>query len=248
MQGLCWINGTFTHLPQVSAHDRGVLVADGVFETMRVEKGAVADFDAHCARLFEGLKGLKLTIFYSKEQLLQAIEELISKRALGDVLCRLRLTVTRGKPNSSSTIFMSLVPQKLPQKPLELVLTDVMRAAGNPSSRYKTLAYTDNFFAQRLVEVEGKNRIAVMCNQWGRVACGSIGNVFVKVGNEWLTPSVEEGALPGITRGKLLSTGRYNGLPVIEGQVTVEQFLNGELLLTNVLRGIEHGISSIRNR
>ena len=240
MRALCWINGIFTYEPQVSTHDRGLLVADGLFETMRVEQNVVVDFDAHYDRLANGLRVFQLPIFYSREQLQNAANELIQKRSLGGILCRLRLTVTRGVLGSSSTVFMSLVPQTPSTNPLELVLTDIVRVAGNPSSRYKTLAYTDNFFAQRQVEVANENRIAVLCNQWGKVACASIGNVFVRIEDAWITPPVVEGALPGITRRKLLATDIYQGLPVREGVVTVEAFLNEEALLTNVLRGVEH--------
>jgi branched-chain amino acid aminotransferase len=239
MRALCWINGTFTYQPQVSAHDRGLLVADGLFETMRVENGELADFDAHYARLSSGLKAFQLPISYNQDQLRNAAKELIQRRSLGEALCRLRLTVTRGVPGNSPSVFMSLVPQSPPATPLEVVLTGIVRVAGNPSSRYKTLAYTDNFFAQRQVMQEGKNRVAVFCNQWGRVACASIGNVFVQTKSVWLTPPVSEGALPGITRAKLLAAGVYHGTAVREGVVSVDAFLNGEVLLTNVLRGVE---------
>jgi len=241
MRRLCWINGTWTFEPHVSAHDRGLLVADGLFETMRVENGALADFDAHFTRLSEGLEAFNLQVSCSKEELQVAANTLIEQVPELGNLGRLRLTVTRGVPGLEATVIMSLTPQKLPVRPLELILTDVIRIAGNPSSRYKTLSYTDNFFAQRQVEQVGENRIAVMCNQWGRVACASIGNLFVRVDSTWLTPAVSEGALPGITRGKLLKVGIYNGLPVKEGLVTKAQFLEGEVLLTNVLRGVEKG-------
>ena len=241
MHSLSWINGTYTYEPHVSAHDRGLLVADGLFETMRVENGEVADFDAHFTRLSGGLEAFNLKVSYSEEELRAAAKTIVEGVPLGGNLGRLRLTVTRGVPAHKATVFMSLRPQNLPSHPLELILTDIIRVAGNPSSRYKTLAYTDNFFAQRQVEQVGKNRIAVMCNQWGRVACASIGNLFVRVDSTWLTPTVSEGALPGITRGKLLKVGIYNGLPVKEGLVTKAQFLEGEVLLTNVLRGVEKG-------
>jgi len=241
MQSLCWINGTFTFDPHVSAHDRGLLVADGLFETMRVQGSEVADFDAHFARLKAGLEAFDLSIRFSKDALQAAAKTLIERVQLFGHLGRMRLTVTRGVPGQHATVLISLTPQKVPDHPLELVLTEVIRIAGNPSSRYKTLAYTDNFFAQRQVAREGHNRVAVLCNQWGRIACASIGNVFVKVDDTWLTPSVAAGALPGITRGKLLAAGVYDGRPVAEGLVTKTQFLESEVLLTNVLRGVEKG-------
>ncbi|MFK8056535.1 MAG: aminotransferase class IV [Saprospiraceae bacterium] len=248
MLPLCWINGTLTFEPHLSAHDRGLLVADGLFETIRVERGEVVDFSAHFARLSGGLQAFDLTIKYTEHDLLAAAHQLLERVPLDNTLGRLRLTVTRGVPGKGSTVFMTLVPQKNPTAPLALVLTDVIRIAGNPTSKYKTLAYTDNFYAQRQVAKENENRIAVLCNQWGRVACGSIGNVFVKHEGVWLTPSVSEGVLPGITRGKLLAAGTYLGLPVIEGEITVDAFLEGEALLTNVLRGVERGICALHRR
>lgn len=243
METVCWINGDFVTDPLVSIQDRGLLVADGLFETIRVEQGEIADFDAHFSRLASGLEAFKLSINFTEAEIREAALELIKRVPSADELGRLRLTVTRGIPGKGSTVFMSLVPYHRTEAPLELVLTNVIRVAGNPSSRHKTLAYTDNFFAQRQVELIGKNRLALLCNQWGRVACASIGNVFVRSNDTWLTPPISEGALPGITRGKLLTTGIYKGLPVLEQSISVDKFLSGEVLLTNVLRGVEHGTS-----
>jgi hypothetical protein len=55
-----WVNGERcdSSSPHVSARDRGLTLADGLFETMRVRRGQVFRLDRHLARLRDGLFAL----------------------------------------------------------------------------------------------------------------------------------------------------------------------------------------------
>ena len=235
---LSWINGEITSKPEVSGYDRGLLLADGLFETMRVEGNRVHDFEAHMQRLSEGMVTYQLALPYAQSALHEAAVELIDVSKLQGELARLRLTLTRGSVHTPPAVLLILSREVLPEGPLNLVFSSVIRPAGNPSSRHKTLGYTDLMYAQRAIaSPEDPNRLAVVCNEWGRVVCASIGNLYVLRQGTWVTPYVSEGALPGITRARLLRDG-FEGMPVEEGLISQDEFLSARCLCSNVLRGV----------
>src|SRR5690606_19037264 len=87
---------------------------------------------------------------------------------------------------------------------------------------------------------------ALLLNGKGRVACGARSNLFLQVDGRLLTPAVEEGALPGITRRVILGLCTEMGLATEEGIVTrespsdaAEAFVTNSLLEVMPLRRID---------
>ena len=74
---------------------------------------------------------------------------------------------------------------------------------------------------------------AIMLNSRGNVAEGTTSNVFMRRGTEWITPSVNEDVLEGVTRGQLKTLlEERTGAPVTErGIQPSELFACDELLL-----------------
>ncbi|MQF68889.1 branched-chain amino acid transaminase [SAR202 cluster bacterium AD-804-J14_MRT_500m] len=75
---------------------------------------------------------------------------------------------------------------------------------------------------------------AIVLNREGYVAEGSGENVFVVMNNKLHTPSLDDGALPGITRNTIIELAREElGLEVIEGHISrTELYLAQEAFLT----------------
>lgn len=72
----------------------------------------------------------------------------------------------------------------------------------------------------------------------GRLAEGTITNIFVCRRGRVLTPAAEGGLLPGIARGRLLAAGRLAGLPVEEADLRPEDLVEAdEVFVTNAVRG-----------
>ena len=44
-----------------------------------------------------------------------------------------------------------------------------------------------------------------MLNGQGHVVCATVGNLFARIGGQWITPPAADGILPGIARAKILS-------------------------------------------
>lgn len=73
---------------------------------------------------------------------------------------------------------------------------------------------------------------AVLLNERGEVADGTITNVFVAEGTGWLTPPLASGCLPGVLRAELIAQGRAREA------VLRPDDLRGGFHLGNALRGL----------
>ncbi len=73
----------------------------------------------------------------------------------------------------------------------------------------------------------------IFLNRRGEICEGTIFNVFLKVGDVYLTPRLSCGLLPGIQREVLLREGRAR-----EAVLTPEDLRRGRLFLGNSLRGL----------
>jgi len=79
----------------------------------------------------------------------------------------------------------------------------------------------------------------VMLNTHGRVASAASANIFLlKEDGALLTPSSEEGALPGIVRNTLIECAKAAGAGVIEGQISKAEIARCPVVLTNSIMGL----------
>lgn len=72
---------------------------------------------------------------------------------------------------------------------------------------------------------------AILLNERGEVADGTITNVFVAEGKGWLTPPLASGCLPGVLRAELIARGLAREAVLRPGD------LRGGFCLGNALRG-----------
>ena len=236
-----WLNtGLVTGKLQVSAQNRGLILGDGLFETMAVNKGIALWRSGHVERMRKA--AAELGIAFPEKDVENAIDALTHRAKDHHVL---RLTLTRGEGGrglagdvSKPTLIGTLQPFEadLRFQPLKLVTSTVRRNLHSPSSRMKTTSYIDNILAAREAHFAGADD-ALMLNTAGRVACSCIGNIFLELNGELLTPSLNEAILPGIMRHAVIGLARSAGLTVREKQVKLAHLTKADVLfVTNSLR------------
>lgn len=220
--------------------DRGLLLADGVFDTARVVGGRIIQKQAHLLRLTGDAAALGIGVNLTElEALAQAA---IPKQTNG----ALRLTVTRGpggrglsgETTGAPTTIARFSPMELafPMPPVTLRISNIRRNPTSPSARHKTLSYTDNIMALREAMAMGYDE-ALLLSPEGRVACASAANVFALFGNLLVTPPLSEGVLPGVVRGWLLAAAREAGLETAQESLTPGRLAEADsIFLTNSLR------------
>ncbi len=224
------------------ADDRGFLLGDGLFETLRVYSGHPFRLREHLERLGAGAALLGIELPPRLE------ERVLGFLAKGSADAALRITVARGRTSALSgegagppTVAMRLVPLGAwGSSQAELVAA----LQGRVDERaltvgVKGIGYLERIVALRRARAAGADE-ALLRNSRGEVVEGSASNVVALTSTgEVVSPGPEEGALPGITRSIVLEEARRMGLTVEErGVATGELAELRELLLTSSVREI----------
>jgi branched-chain amino acid aminotransferase len=237
-----WFNGGIVDgAIALDPRDRGLLLGDGVFETLLVTGGKAQWLDRHFARM--GNAAAELGIAFDGGNIGKAATDLARKAKDISVL---RITLTRGvaarglgSDGQSPSLLMSLdaFDPALMFQAASLMTSKIRRNERAPSSRLKTLSYIDGVMAVR--EVRGRADDALMLNTAGKAASATIANVFLLKGKSLATPSLDQGVLPGIMRGLVLEHAAKLGYAVVEGIIEPEDLLAADVVfLTNSLRVI----------
>ncbi|MBX3453009.1 aminotransferase class IV [Ferrovibrio sp.] len=205
-------------------NDRGLLLGDGLFETMLVHDANIWRKAEHLQRLKDSALALNMPLDDRPEQALADLA-----RVAGVGCWALRLTVTRGPGERGlrmpaaprPEVFASMVPWRLDAGgPLRLVVSDIRRNQTSPQSRHKTLGYLDNILALEAALKQGSDD-ALLLNSQGRLACTSAGNIFALANDALLTPPLSDGVLSGITRRAIMETAPALGLAVREQSLVI---------------------------
>jgi branched-chain amino acid aminotransferase len=225
----------------VSIADRGLLLGDGLFETMAVYNAKVFDLDAHLERLESGLGVLGFVQAVDFDKLRFAIGRYLAAEVASCGV--LRVTVTRGAgprglapPEAPRpAIFMTMSPMPAVRKtPLSLqIATATRRNEHSPLSRIKALPYLDNLLALAEARAHGADD-ALLLNTRGTIACASVANIFVIREGRLETPPVSDAALPGTMRALVLCLAKQAGLTPVENSLKVGDLAEADhVFLTN---------------
>lgn len=238
-----YLNGDFVAPERalVAADDEGLLYGRGLFETFRARNGVVYRLDKHLERLAEGAALLGIPVPSPLKELAQAVGELAERCALPDT--RVRLTLTAGPARGEPTVLMQAravveYPESLYERGMSAVVVSVRRNETSPLARTKSLSYLDNLLARAEARRAGADE-ALFLNTRGLLAEGSATNLFVVRQGELLTPPIEDGALPGVTRGSVMELALGAGIAVHEASLTLEDLrVADEAFLTNAVMGV----------
>jgi branched-chain amino acid aminotransferase group I len=219
------------------ALDRGLLYGYGLFETMRSYGGRVFRLAEHYRRLEAGADLLAMPVPLTLGALEEATDATLARNGLPDA--RLRLTVTAGPEiggGSSVVLFTREVteyPPELRRRGMAAVVSGVRRNETSPLARVKSLNCLDNLLAREEARRSGAGE-ALLLNTRGFIAEGATSNVFLVRDGALLTPAVEAGALPGITRQTVLELAGEGGVAVEEADVSPGDLTTAdEAFLTN---------------
>ncbi len=225
----------------VSAQDRGLLLADGVFDTLVAYSGVPQLLDAHVARLVRHAAAIYCSVSADlvRSTMLNCLKDFAGQD------CILRTTVTRGVTErglwpantNAPTILCHATPfdRSLIGIPAKLIVSTIARNETSPTSRIKSLVYLDNVLAAREAHQAGADD-ALFLNSKGALTCTAIGNIFVVEGNVLITPPLHDGVLDGVIRDILLNHPPQ-GFRVVEQTITLDRALKADaMMITNSVR------------
>jgi branched-chain amino acid aminotransferase len=232
-----WFNGTLAgETLAVDPSDRGLLLGDGIFETVAVFNRTAIWLDDHLERMMAGAVALGLPV--DRAVIAGGVAETLKRAPAAHGI--LRITLTRGPgirglaaEAARPSLLITLTPwaSKILFAPAMLSTSSIRRNETSPASRLKTLSYIDNIVAAReAASIHCDD--ALFLNHRGLVASTTIANIFILRDGLIATPRTSDGVLAGIARKKLLELPNAEERPV-----TRAELLDADaVFLTNSLR------------
>jgi branched-chain amino acid aminotransferase len=233
----------------VSVFDHGFLYGEGVYETLRTYNRRLFQFDRHARRLRRSAQMIALDVPLTDQALAADIVRTMSAAACaGEAYIRVLLTRGVGeltydpKATPSPTLVIIVKPQVDPPAEtytngVRVAIVDIIR---NHPRSVNPLIKSNNLMNSALAMQEALRRGAfegVMRNYRGELTECTTANLFVVRGGAVLTPPLDAGLLPGITREFIFEIGRAIGIDVREAVLHDDDlYLADEAFLTSTTR------------
>ncbi|MCT0223775.1 aminotransferase class IV [Synechococcus sp. CS-1328] len=237
----CWGHPDDLALP---LSDRGLLLADGLFETLLIEAGQPHLLAAHLERWHRSAALLGLAPPPDEARLVPLIAEAVARSGINSGA--LRLNWTRGSSgrglavpsHSNHRFWLNLSAATACFEPVRVIVSpSETRSATSLLSRCKTFAYGPAIQARRQAAASGADD-ALLPSSAGGLCCGTSANLLLLRGGRWLTPPLSSGCLPGVMRQQTLRHGLAKESPISEQDLASS---DGALLLSSLgCRPISH--------
>lgn len=233
---------------QISITDRSFLLGDGLFETILVQNSKPVYLGEHLNRLQQSASFFAYQL-PSAEELAGAIQSVIAANALESGSIRLTVSPTESQGllaelNSPLNILVTFrhgrpYREELYEHGLTAIIAhNTRRNQHSPLSRHKTTNFADSILAKREAQLYGCDE-AILLNTSGRLTEATVANLFLVINGEVLTPSIADGALPGIIRQKVLELCQHLKIPAREQSLSFKDLEEAEeAFLTNSLLGV----------
>lgn len=225
---------------QVSVLDHGLVVGDGVFESVLLRAGRPFALERHLARMTRSAAGLGLDA-PDLDELRRAVAAVVAAAHLDDG--RIRLTVTDGRGPLGSgrspgrqTVVVAVAPALEAWGPAPVVVVPWRRNERGALAGLKTTSYGENVRALAWAAERGAGE-AIFANTRDELCEGTGSNIFVGRDGQLCTPPLDSGCLAGITRGLVLETHGATevDLPLSDFDATVLD----EAFITSAIRGVQ---------
>ena len=212
---IIYANGKYTSQKKLTfdISDRGLLLGDGVFDTMLYQNNELTYYNDHYKRLKTAAKLLSFNFNLTNEQLKNIITNLIKKNNFQNKQIAIRTNITRGVSKRGLDfdkshkvgiyIKLNLIPKSLFMKSIKLGIANIRRNSTSPISQNKTLNYLDNVIEKNRVAKNGYED-AIFLNINEKVSCTTTSNIFYVQKNKIYTPPLKDGVLNGVMREQFL--------------------------------------------
>ena len=236
---------------KISVFDSGFLLGDGVWEGIRLHQSKLMFIDEHLDRLFESAAGISLNIPYSKKNIIDEINKVLSKNSMTDHV-HIRLVISRGdkitpyqNPNANrGPINFVIIPEykktdpKVYENGVTIGRVPIIRPPYNIlSTHYNTLSKLNCILASIEANKRGFDE-GIMNDPNGNISTCNSTNLFFVKENKVLT-SKGKYCLNGITRGKAIMICQSNNIPILEQDFIFDNIIDcDEAFVTGTFAGI----------
>jgi branched-chain amino acid aminotransferase len=252
-KALVYLNGELVarDAAMVSIFDGGFVVGDGVWEGLRLHKGALLFLEQHLDRLYWGAARIRLDLGLERRRLIAELERVLAANGMHDGV-HLRVMATRGvksAPNQDprnalgSATIVVVAEYKVPDPNL------LVRGLGlhtvsircSPADMFDMRLNSHsrlNLIIALLEAIDAGADEALMLDPHGRVASCNATNFFCVRRGEVLTSSGEF-CFNGVTRAHVIALCRQHGIPVRVGDFMPEAvYAAEEAFVTGTFGGL----------
>jgi branched-chain amino acid aminotransferase len=236
---------------KVSIFDAGFVLGDGIWEGIRLHRGALLFEEAHLDRLFAGARAIQLDIGMSRQAVKDALRQTLSANGMQTGV-HIRLMVTRGlkkAPNQD--------PRNAVGRPTVVIVAEYKEPSPEIASRGLALVTSSirctpaNMFDMRLNSHSRLNLIralldvlprgadeALMLDPHGFVSsCNATNFFFVREGE--VCTSTGEYCFNGVTRGNVIALCHNHRISIRLGDFTLDDVHGAEeAFVTGTFGGI----------
>lgn len=216
---------------RISPLDHGLMVGDGVFETLCVYDGVPFAWTRHDERLRRSAGGLGLEV-PDAAALREAADAVIAANHVASG--RLRITVTGGpaplgsERGDQGPTWIVAAKESKPWPPTtDVVVVPWVRNERSAVAGFKTISYAENVRALAVAHEAGAGE-AIFANTRGELCEATGSNVFVVSDGILRTPPERSGCLLGVTRALILDLAVELGLPVEEPDMSVDDLRDAD--------------------
>ncbi|WP_248959345.1 aminotransferase class IV [Sphaerisporangium perillae] len=205
-----WVNGDLVDPEKavVSVFDHGLVVGDGVFETVKSVEGEAFALTRHLDRLALSAKRMDLP-----EPDVAAIAD-GARRCLAAAptwpLAKIRITYTSGpgplgsdRGSDGPTVVVIVGEQQPFPATVDVTVVPWPRNERGALAGVKSTSYGENAKALAYAKERGAGE-AIFENLAGNLCEGTGSNIFIVTGGRLITPTLASGCLAGVTRALML--------------------------------------------
>ena len=258
---LVYVNGELVRRDEakVSIFDAGYSMGDGVWEGLRLHKGALLFLDAHLDRLYAGAKALAIDLGLTRDEMKAALRRTLEANGMRDG-AHMRLMATRGLKSTvnqdprnalgSAGIVITAEWKTPPPRPGQglALATSTIRTSGPEVFDMRLNTHSRLNLIRALLEaIEAGGDEALMLDPHGNVASCNATNFFW-VKDETVFTSNDLYCFNGITRGNVIAACRAGAAPLEQGDFPLSHVhAADEAFVTGTMAGIT-GVREIDGR
>ena len=234
----------------VSVFDHGFLYGEGIYETMRTYRGRLFLYDRHMRRLRNSARMIVLELPFTDADLTSQIRDTMAASDFKNTESYIRVLVTRGvgeltydpQVTPTPSVIIIVKPQVDPtpdeyERGVRVVIVDVVR---NHPDTVNPMIKSNNLLNSALAAQQATRRggfEGIMRNYRGDLSECTTSNLFIVKDGAALTPPLESGLLPGITREFLFDIGKEISINVREQVLRDDDLFSAdEAFLTSTTR------------
>lgn len=207
----------------------------GLFETVKCEQGVPIFFEDHYRRLTGSAKEIGMPFPVDIIEVKEWIKDVLKANNLSSA--RLKIIISK---RSNDKFNVLILPGNLERTAgsYSILGWKLSRDPGSVSFRHKTTSRADSYVAFKSALENGFDE-ALYVNEKGELTECTRANIFLVLEDKLITPLLESGILPGVTRSKVMEIAKSSQIQ-IEEKIVHRLYLNKsvDVFITNSIIGI----------